>query len=333
LSEALLGPDAAARASSAPPEDDLVTSGWSQSAAQRTVFERNNGCQGVCWRASPCVLLVLGSATLAVVIFLQPALAFVVAILQPVLCFGMARWAAELHLPEPPLSVTLQERLKSAHPAAVLRAFGRFARDETAARWLRESWHGRARYARRAAYYLRRAALPSLVVPGSILLLFACSSNWGTLLVYLTLQPLLIMGAGKLFLNPQWLGDRFGVNGVDTDPLLDKRVIPLASVEYDPELFDDVQLPSACVVCLQDFDGSGELPPGGHAAPREGGAGGNVVLVDGREDWAPGAIVRLPCAGAHCFHAACVCDWLQNRPTCPLCRMEIDSSTAALTRL
>ena len=52
------------------------------------------------------------------------------------------------------------------------------------------------------------------------------------------------------------------------------EVIPLASVEYDPELFDDVQLPSACVVCLQDFDGSGELPPGG--APRCEGLDGSI---------------------------------------------------------
>ena len=56
----------------------------SRSVAQRTVFVRNNGCQGMCWRASPCVLLVLGSFILAALFCHFPALVFAVAILQPV---------------------------------------------------------------------------------------------------------------------------------------------------------------------------------------------------------------------------------------------------------
>ena len=33
---------------------------------------------------------------------------------------------------------------------------------------------------------------------------------------------------------------------------------------------------------------------------------------------APGRARHLPCG--HCFHAACIGEWLRRSPTCPVCR-------------
>jgi len=131
--------------------------------------------------------------------------------------------------------------------------------------------------------------------------------NPGCLLIYCVGRPLLIFVTGK------WMKD------FDSAASLQSRRIRLDRVAFDPALFNDVDMPRSCAICLCDFDGTTE-PAGsvsGFASYSR-----NVVLLDGADaaSCRHGEIFRLPCARAHCFHAGCIHEWLTAYGTCPICR-------------
>ena len=37
------------------------------------------------------------------------------------------------------------------------------------------------------------------------------------------------------------------------------------------------------------------------------------------------SVIQLPCK--HRFHTRCICEWIKNNNTCPLCRVDISSSS------
>lgn len=59
--------------------------------------------------------------------------------------------------------------------------------------------------------------------------------------------------------------------------------------------------------------------------------------IDSEEFWIicmevykPGdKIVRLPCDSKHFFHSACIGEWIEVSPKCPLCNTELDSSISS----
>jgi hypothetical protein len=141
----------------------------------------------------------------------------------------------------------------------------------------------------------------------SLALLYICAIKPELLLLNLVLQPLLIFMAGK------WIKD------FDSVASLEHRVIRLERVAFDPTTFNDVDMPRSCAICLCDFDGTTE--PTGNVRGSTS-YSRNIVLLDGADaaTCRPGEIVRLPCARAHCFHAACIHEWLTAYGTCPICR-------------
>jgi hypothetical protein len=141
----------------------------------------------------------------------------------------------------------------------------------------------------------------------SLALLYICAIKPELLLLNFVLQPLLIFLAGK------WMKD------FDSVASLEHRMIRLERVAFDPATFNDVDMPRSCAICLCDFDGTTE--PAGSVSSSTS-YSRNVVLLDGADATAcrPGEIVRLPCARAHCFHAACIREWLTAYGTCPICR-------------
>ena len=122
----------------------------------------------------------------------------------------------------------------------------------------------------------------------SIALLYICMINPSLLMLYCVAQPLLIYVAVK------WM------TIADTAAMLHHRKIRLEPVAFDAALFNDVDLPRSCAICLCEFDGFE-----GQAVSVSGSTthASNVVFVDGAgaAGWREGEIVRLPCARAYVF--------------------------------
>ena len=91
-------------------------------------------------------------------------------------------------------------------------------------------------------------------------------------------------------------------------------------VPFDAKLFNDVDMPRSCAICLCEFDGT--TGAAGSSFSSSNSYHRNLVLLDGADasSCREGEIVRLPCAKAHCFHAECINKWLTAYGTCPICR-------------
>jgi hypothetical protein len=157
----------------------------------------------------------------------------------------------------------------------------------------------------RAEWLKYSAALAVFCI--SLALLYICVINPSLLMLYCVVQPLLI------FVTVKWMTIS------DTAASLHHRRIRLEPVAFDAALFNDVDLPRSCAICLCDFDGVSEPTD---SVYRSRSHTQNVVLVEGAgaAGWRQGDIVRLPCARAHCFHAGCIHGWLTAYGTCPICR-------------
>lgn len=115
-------------------------------------------------------------------------------------------------------------------------------------------------------------------------------------------------------------------------------ILELERVAFDPAVFDDVTVPKACSVCMEEFTGATYVSAGAVVGDRATDARGRVAIVveagprptvalDGvrlpAAGWHVEPIVRLPCSTRHVFHIACVEQWLRRRGTCPLCRAPV----------
>jgi hypothetical protein len=258
--------------------------------------------RAACRRAWKPLLLVAGNALLTLALVRCPGLILLFLVLQPVFIFLFIRYAV---FPESESDLEQQFTPDSS----VFFVVG------TAARRVQDAVQMWGRVA------LLKYSMASALFCISIALLYICIINPGLLMLYCVLQPLLIVVAGK------WMMD------FDTAASLHHRRIRLERVAFDAALFNDVDMPRACAICLCDFEACPENVPekaekAGKAEKAESVNGSvshtrNVVFVEGAgaAEWRQDEIVRLPCAPAHCFHAGCIHEWLTAHGTCPLCRI------------
>jgi hypothetical protein len=250
--------------------------------------------RAVCRRAWKPLLLVAGNALLTFALVECPGLILLFLILQPVFLFLFIRYSV---FPEGESDLERQFSPDSA-----------FFVVGTAVRRVQDA----AQMWGRAA--LLKYSMASALFCVSIALLYICVINPGLLMLYCVVQPLLLVVAGK------WLID------FDTAASQHHRRIRLERVAFDAALFNDVDMPRSCAICLCDFEGFtenvAEKPKKAESVNGSVSPTRNVVFVEGTgaAEWRQGEILRLPCAPAHCFHAGCIHDWLTAHGTCPLCR-------------